>query len=101
MLFKLWGWIQLLLPYGLILKLYKSNRAIPSNIRTREGNNYRAILITEDYGVLFSSDEYIKNRGALLMQRKKEVEDLNNAVLRELEDLNVYERMRLYDERNK
>lgn len=100
MLFKIWKWLQFFLPYGLILKIYQSNRAIPANIRTREGNNYRAILITEDYGVIFSEDQYIQNRGKLLLQRKKETEELNNAILRELEDLNVYERMRLYEERN-
>ena len=100
MLFKIWRWIQLFLPYGLILYMYKRNKALPANIRTREGNNFRAIMVTENYGVLFSSDEYIKNRGALLLKRKKETEEINNAIIRELEDLDVYERMRLYEERN-
>ena len=101
MLFKLWRFIQLWLPYGIILWMYKQNRALPANIRTRDGNNYRAILITEDYGVLFSDDVYIKNRGKFLLKQKAQIEAENDAVIRELQDLNVYERMRIYENRDK
>lgn len=101
MLFNLWRFIQLWLPYGIILWLYRQNRALPANIKTRDGNNYRAILITEDYGVLFSDDVYIQNRGKYLLKQKAEIEAENDAVIRELQDLNVYERMRIYENRNK
>ena len=101
MLFKLWRFIQLWLPYGIILWMYKQNRALPANIRTRDGNNYRAILITEDYGILFSDDVYIKNRGKFLLKQKAYIEAENDAVIRELQDLNVYERMRIYENRDK
>ena len=101
MLFKLWSFILLWLPYGVVLWMYKQNRALPANIRTRDGNNYRAILITEDYGVLFSDDVYINNRGKFLLKQKAHIEAENDAVIRELQDLNVYERMRIYENRDK
>lgn len=96
MLFKLWRWIQLWLPYGFILWLYRRNQAIPTNIRTREGNNYKAILITEDYGLLFSVDKYVKNRGSYLMEQKRLLEQKNNQVITELNSLNMEERERIY-----
>jgi len=100
MLYNIWRWLQLWLPYGLILWMYRKNQALPANIRTREGNNYKALMITNDYGILFSEDKYIKNRGAYLMQKKRDLEQLNNAVLSELNSLNMLERQRLYEDRD-
>lgn len=98
MIFNLWRFIQLLLPYGFILWLYRQNKALPTNIRTREGNNYKAILITQNYGLLFSEDKYIQNRGSYLMERKRLIENQNNEILNELNDLNFLERQRVYVE---
>ena len=100
MLFNLWKFIQLFLPYGFILWLYRQNKALQANIKTREGNNYKAILITEDYGILFSNDKYIKNRGAYLIKQKKLIEDRNNQVINELNSLSMIERERIYKERD-
>lgn len=96
MIFKLWRFIQMFLPYGVILWIYRRNQAIPANIRTREGNNYKAILITEDYGLLFSEDKYVKNRGNFLMEQKRLIEEENNKVIKELNSLNMEERERIY-----
>lgn len=98
MLFNIWRFIQLLLPYGLILYMYRKNQALPANIRTRQGNNYKAMLITEDYGILFSEDKYIKNRSAYLMQQKKLLEQQSNIVINELNNLDFAERERAYNE---
>ena len=92
MLFNLWRWIQLWLPYGLILWIYRRNQAIPTNIKTYEGNNYKAMLITEDYGILYSEDKYIRNRGQYLMEQKRQIEEQNKAVLNELNSLNMLAR---------
>ena len=92
MLFNLWRWIQLWLPYGLILWIYRRNQAIPTNIKTYEGNNYKAMLITEDYGILYSEDKYIRNRGQYLMEQKRQIEEQNKAVLDELNSLNMLAR---------
>ena len=37
MLYKFWSWLQLWLPYGLILYMYKNNKALPSQLRLRNG----------------------------------------------------------------
>lgn len=96
MIFAIWRWIQLWLPYGFILWLYRRNQALPTNIKTREGNNYKAILITEDYGLLFSETKYIQNRGRFLMAQKKLIEQKNNEVIKELNSLNFFERENIY-----
>lgn len=101
MLFKLWRWIQLWLPYGLILWMYRRNKAIPTNIKTYEGNNYKALLITEDYGILYSEDKYIYNRGKYLMEQKHLIEEKNNEVIQELNSLNVLAREDIYRENRK
>jgi len=93
---NIWRWIQLWLPYGLILWMYRRNKALPTNIKTREGNNFKAMMITEDYGILFSEDKYIRNRGAYLLAQKKLIEQQNNEVLSELNSLNMLERERIY-----
>lgn len=97
MIFNIWRWIQMwLLPYGILVKLYRRNKALPANIRTWEGNNYKAILITKDYGILFSADKYIENRGKYLMEQKRIIEEQNTEVLNELHDLNVLAREEIY-----
>ena len=101
MLFKLWRWIQLWFPYGLILWMYRRNKAIPTNIKTYEGNNYKALLITEDYGILYSEDKYIYNRGKYLMEQKHLIEEKNNEVIQELNSLNVLAREDIYRENRK
>ena len=101
MIFKLWRWIQLWLPYGLILWMYRKNQAIPTNIKTYEGNNYKAMLITEDYGILFSENKYIQNRGKYLMEQKRLTEERNANIIRELNSLNVLARDDIYRENKK
>lgn len=97
MIFNIWRWIQMwLIPYGILLKLYSKNKALPPNIRTWDGNNYKAILITEDYGLLFSADKYINNRGKYLMEQKRITELKQNEVLAELNALNVLAREEIY-----
>ena len=98
MLYRLWKIIQFLLPYGLVLWIYRQNKALPTNIRTREGNNYKAIMLTEDYGLLFSEDKYVRNRGRLLLKQKRLIEEENNRVIEELNSLNWQERDRIYYE---
>lgn len=96
MLFNIWRFIQLWLPYWVILRMYKRNKALPANIRTRQGNNYKAILITEDYGVLFSEDKYIENRAMFLKEQKKILDLQNDMLIKEINSLPFEERERLY-----
>ena len=98
MLYNLWRFLQFLLPYGLVLWIYRQNKALPTNIRTREGNNYKAIMISENYGLLFSETKYVKNRGNLLLRQKRLIEEENNRVIEELNSLNWQERDRIYYE---
>lgn len=97
MLYAFWRWIQLWLPYGLILWMYKSNKAIPANIRTRQGRNLTAVMVTTDYGVIYSKEHYIENRAQKLKQKQKEISQYNDALIREINNLSFQERERLYN----
>lgn len=98
MILRFWRWLHLWLPYGLIIWFHRHNKALPTNIRTREGNNYKAIMITADYGIIFSDKKYIQNRGRYLMQQKRMIEERNNEVISELNALNVLAREDIYRE---
>lgn len=95
MLFAIWRFIQLLLPYGLVLYIYSKNKALPTNIRTSYGKGLKAIMITTEYGILFSEDKYLSNRAEVLKKRKKEIDDMNAELLKELNSMTKEEKERL------
>lgn len=96
MLYNIWRFIQLFLPYILLIKIYKNNKAIPANIRTRTGRKLRAIMVTNDYGLLFREETYIANRGKILKERQAELDKLSNNIIREINELSFEERESLY-----
>lgn len=97
MLYKLWQFIQLFLPFGLIIRMYKGNKALPANIRTRRGTNLKAIMITTDYGILVTESKYFQNRAKMLKQKKKLIEDLNQSLINELNELNLQEKEQIVE----
>lgn len=100
MLYNIWRWIQLWLPFGLILHMYKYNKCLPTNIKTRHGLNLKAILITKDYGIICTQEEYIKNRGKLLKEKQAQVAKLNDSLMAEINSLSFEEREYLYNNRD-
>ena len=62
MIHAIWKWLQLLLPYGLILHIYRHDKGLPANIKMQNGRCLKAIMITTDYGLLFSQEKYVDNR---------------------------------------
>ena len=97
MLYKIWQFIQLWLPYWLILKIYRSNKALPANIYTKYGRKLQAIMITKDYGVLFSEEKYKENRLKLLREKQKQAFELNNDLTREINELTMEQRELMYN----
>lgn len=95
MIHALWRWIQLWLPYGLILFLYRNNKALPANIKMRTGRNLKAIMVTTDYGILFSEEKYIDNRLKRLVQKQKEVSQLNDILVKEINELDFIQKEQL------
>ena len=73
MIYAIWRWIQLWLPYGLILHIYKNDKALPANIKMQNGRLLKAIMVTTDYGILFSEEKYIDNRLKRLIAKQKEI----------------------------
>ena len=95
MLYKFLRFLQLCLPFGLVLYMYKSDKALPANIKTRTGRNLKAIMLTTEYGLLFGEEVYIKNRTKVLKQQQKEASLLSDELLAELNSLSFEERERL------
>lgn len=98
MLYNLWRFIQLWLPYWIILKIYQSHKALPTNIKTRQGNNLKAIMVTKNYGVIFTEDKYIQNRSKVLLQLQRKLDEQSNNITRELNSLSFMERESLFNE---
>ena len=67
----------------------------PTTIRTKYGKGFKAVLITTEYGLLFSTDKYIANRALELKKRKNQIEDMNDKLLEELNSMTVEEREQL------
>ena len=95
MIHALWRWIQLWLPYGLILFMYRNNKALLANIKMRTGRNLKAIMVTTDYGILFSEEKYIDNRLKRLVQKQKEVSQLNDILVKEINELDFIQKEQL------
>ena len=97
MLFKFWQWVQFWLPFGLLIKLYKSKKAIPSNIKTRSGRSFKAVLINNDFGILFSDDKYIEDRIKHLVKKKKLLDLAHDSILNEMNSLSFNSKQELYE----
>ncbi len=85
MLYKIWQYIQMWLPFWLIISMSKHNRAVPANIKTRNGKILKAVMVTPQYGVLFMEKDYLQNRVLFL---KKQQDALNNALNKIAEEMN-------------
>lgn len=97
MYYKFLRWLQLWLPFGLVLYMYKADKALPTNIRTVSNRNLKAIMLTPEYGLLFSEEEYVKNRTKKLKEKQEAVNKLNNELMAEINSLSFEERERLYN----
>lgn len=95
MIYSFWKWLQLWLPYGLLLFMYKNKKALPTNIKMRSGRNLKAIMITTDYGILFSEEKYVKNRLKKLVEKQKEVSYVNDLLIKEINELDFIQREKL------
>lgn len=87
MLFNLWRFIQLCLPYWVVIQLHKRDRSLPANIKTRTGKLLRATMITNKYGILFTQEDYAKNRMEVLRLRQQKINEANQALVNELNEL--------------
>lgn len=95
MIYAIWRWIQLWLPYGLILHIYKNDKALPANIKMQNGRLLKAIMVTTDYGVLFSEEKYIDNRLKRLVAKQKEISNTNDLLIKEINELDFIQKERL------
>ena len=87
MLYRLWNFIKLLLPYFIVINMYKRNRAIPANIKTASGKILKAVMVTDKYGILFFSDAYYKNRIKYLQRKRDFIQEQTNDLTSELNEL--------------
>ena len=98
MLYNIWRFIQLLLPYWLVIQIYKANKALPTNIKTRSGRNLKAIMITDKYGILFTSENYIVNRTKKLREQQLLLNNANEILSKEINNLSFEAREEVFNE---
>lgn len=98
MLYKLWRLIQLFLPYGLIIHMYKKNKALQANIKTRTGKNLKAIMVTEKYGLLFTEKDYVSSRIKKLKEQQELANKLNEMIAEEMNSLSTEARELFFNE---
>ena len=96
MLYKLWNLIQVWLPYWVILKIYEQSRALPAKIRTKSGRNLKAIMITTEYGILFTERKYVHNRLKKLREKQLKLENINTELANEINNLSFEAREMMY-----
>lgn len=97
MLYKIWTFIQLLLPYWVVIQMYKHNKALPVNIKTRTGRTLKAIMVTTNYGILFDNGVYILNRGKHLQQQQKQLDEATQLIAKEINNLTFEAREELFN----
>ena len=97
MIYAIWKFIQLILPYWVVILLYKHNRALPVNIKTRTGRTLKAIMVTANYGILFDNGTYIKNRGKRLKQQQQQLNEATENIAREINNLTFEAREELFN----
>lgn len=98
MLFNLWKFIQLLLPYWLVIRIYRYNKAIPANIKTRSGRTLKAIMVTDKYGIIFTNEEYIENRTKKLREKQMIINAANEELSKEINSLSFQTREEMFAE---
>lgn len=98
MLYSIWRWIQIwIIPYGWLLKFYSGRKSLPANINLANGRKLKALMITNDYGILFSEERYVANRLKVLKQRQQEVFTENNLLTKEINELSFKQRELMYN----
>ena len=91
MIMWLWHRIQLLLPFILVLQLYKAKKSLPTNVRTKT-RKYKAVLITDNYGLLILAEEHRKGYGRQLVKEREELIKRMYAVDAAIADLSFMEK---------
>ena len=97
MIYWIWDKIKFLLPYGLIIKLYKNKKSLPITFETKSGNIYRCILVDFNYGIIYSSNKYDKQRLKSLLDAQKTLADEADKIMLEINQLSFEGRERLMD----
>ena len=104
MLYKLWVWIQLwIIPFGWLVKIHNGNNVLPeyvTAIKLANGRKIKTVMITTDYGILFSEEKYVDKRLQKLLAKQKEVSDLNVKLTAEINDLSLIQREYLINREN-
>ena len=98
MIFKLLHFLQLFLPFGLVLNYYKHKKALPTNIKTLSGRNFKAIPITTEYGIIFTEEKYVGDRLNKLLKYKAYLDEKSDDIIKEINSLSFEAREKLINE---
>jgi hypothetical protein len=88
----------LFLPFGIVLNHYKRKKALPTNIKTLSGRNFKAIPITTEYGIIFTEEKYVDGRLNALLKNKAMLDAQSDSIIREINSLSFEARESLLNE---
>jgi hypothetical protein len=81
-----------------VLNHYKRKKALPTNIKTLSGRNFKAIPITTDYGIIFSEEVYVQDRVNKLLKAKAILDNQSEEIVKEINSLSFEARENLLGE---
>ena len=97
MFYWLWNKIKFLMPYGLLINIYKNKKALPISFETNSGNIYKCILLDFNYGIIYNSNKYDENRLNTLLNTQRILSQKSNEIMNEINELSFDTRERLID----
>lgn len=97
MLMWIWQKIKLLLPFIVIINMYKRNNNIGKVIQLQSGNELVPIMVTNEYGVLVMRSRYDELRAKKLKQTYEQLSKALYAVKAELDSLSFSTKEELFN----
>ena len=94
---KFFEFIKLWLPYGLVLWLYAGQKGLPANIRLKSGRNLRAVMITTEYGVIYTKEKYNAERLAVLKREAEITARKYDIISKEINNLGFEAREEMFN----
>ena len=89
MLFKLLDFLKMLLPFRILVWIYRNKKALPAVIKTKSGKLLKVVMINTRYGLLYTDTDYTKNRLKVLRQYQDELNAKSKQITEELNSMSI------------
>lgn len=87
MLYWIWNIIRGWLPFWILVLLYRKKKSLPIALTLDNGNKYRLIMITHDFGMVMSTTKYDPRRLYALKDKMEAIRKLEQELVDEINTL--------------